>query len=381
MGKVYYISYYDTLDSRQDREYFLSATNFMNYIIDKINSTNRDVEIVSMSPTKGTKIARQKKQVLNSRTRLKCFFSLGRRNSFLSRLDMHLLRLQMFFYLLFHVKKDDIVLAYHSINYANVLLALRKLKKFNFILQVAEIYQDVGDCFTKKQKKQEYDVFRACDGYIFSNNYLNEKLNVNNYPYVVIYGIYKAETKKEKFSDGKIHCVYAGTLDPRKGGAATAAAAMFLDEKYHVHILGDGGKKDKENLLKVIKDVEKRSKCQVTYHGLLKGDEFINFLGKCHIGLSTQKAVAKFNATSFPSKVLTYLCNGLQVVSIRLDAIEKSTIGDFVCFYDEDTPQAIAERIKQVKSINNDIAQNMSELDAQCEKEIDALLQLIESRR
>ena len=71
---------------------------------------------------------------------------------------------------------------------------------------------------------------------------------------MVIYGTYNVEKQiANKFDDGKIHCVYAGTFDPRKGGMSAVNAAKFLDEKYHIHILGFGTEKDKKLLIIKIK--------------------------------------------------------------------------------------------------------------------------------
>ena len=151
------------------------------------------------------------------------------------------------------------------------------------------------------------------------------------------------------FSDGKIHCVYAGTLDPRKGGAAAAVeAALFLNGDYHIHILGFGNEKEKAEMLNTIDNISKKSKADITYDGLLSGKEYIKFIQSCDIGLSTQNPNAKFNDTSFPSKILSYMASGLRVVSIRIPAIEKSAVGKFMYYYDEQTPENIAKAIKSI---------------------------------
>ena len=41
--------------------------------------------------------------------------------------------------------------------------------------------------------------------------------------------------------------VYAGTYDPRKGGVlAAVAAGQYLDDKYHIHIIGFGDEQDEK---------------------------------------------------------------------------------------------------------------------------------------
>ena len=99
---------------------------------------------------------------------------------------------------------------------------------------------------------------------------------------------------------------------------------------------------------KHILEIDEKSKAHVSYDGLLSGEEYIRFIQSCDIGLSTQNPDAAFNATSFPSKILSYLSNGLRVVSIRIPAIEGSDVGDKLFYYDEQTPKQIADAILSV---------------------------------
>ena len=138
-------------------------------------------------------------------------------------------------------------------------------------------------------------------------------------------------------------------FDPRKGGAVAAVdAAEFLDENYHIHVIGFGSDIEIKYLKEEIVRVSNKTKCVVSYDGLKHGDEYIRFIQSCDIGLSTQNPDAAFNATSFPSKILSYLSNGLRVVSIRIPAIEGSDVGDKLFYYDEQTPKQIADAILSV---------------------------------
>ena len=178
-----------------------------------------------------------------------------------------------------------------------------------------------------------------------------------------------------KYSDDKIHVVYAGTFDPRKGGATAAAATEWLSEKYHIHILGFGSSNDTEHIKKVIQNTNEKSKATVTYDGLLSGEDYIQFLQKCQIGLSTQNPDADFNSTSFPSKILSYMANGLRVVTIRIPAIESSDVGQNLYYYDNQTPQDIAKAIMSV-DLNDgyDGRVRIAELDKQFRNDLKILL-------
>ena len=185
----------------------------------------------------------------------------------------------------------------------SVIKYLKKHKK-PFILEVEEIYSDVMAKKKKQNREKEDFMFSAASSYIFSTELLNREINSGNKPYVVCNGTYNTTQKlvEEKIFDDKdkIHCVYAGTFDPRKGGAAAAvAAAKFLPSDYHIHILGFGNDAETKAMKDLTSEISKKSIATVTYDGLLSGEEYIRFIQSCDIGLSTQNPDAAFNATSF----------------------------------------------------------------------------------
>ena len=98
----------------------------------------------------------------------------------------------------------------------------------------------------------------------------------------------------------------------------------------------------------MIEESNAKGKATVSYDGLLSGEDYIQFLQKCQIGLSTQNPDAAFNATSFPSKILSYMANGLRVVTIRIPAIEGSAVTENLYYYDKQTPEEIAKAIEAI---------------------------------
>lgn len=239
------------------------------------------------------------------------------------------------------------MITYHSLGYFDVIRWAKKICGFNLVLEVEEIYSDVSP-MSNYWRNLEFKMFDIADAFILSNDLLDGKINKYRKPSIVIYGTYKVEQKiVEKFNDGKIHAIYAGTFDANKGGAQIAIqAAEYLPENYHIHICGFGTEQDTENIKRMIKYEQKSSKATITYDGLKKGIEFIEFLQSCHIGLSTQKPDGEYNDTSFPSKVLTYMSNGLAVVTIRIPVLEKSAIADVLTFYETPNGKALADAIK-----------------------------------
>ena len=365
--KLYYIGYYAHQNDSQNRKIILAAVNKMNYIIGAIKKNGYEQTIVSCCTTKDKKGYAGSLDELDKNTFLKQFRTFGRKNLITKTADYVFMKLQLFFYLLKNIKKEDILLVYHSPYYCKLIGKIKKLKKCRVILEVEELYSDVsGD---KTLKKKELAACDSADTFIFPTKLLSNAVNPKNKPYVLIHGTYEVEAERKKiFNDGKIHVVYAGTFDPRKGGGSAAAAAEYLPENYHIHILGFGTDTQINNIKKIISETAEKSKAEVTFDGLLSGEEYISFIQSCDIGLSTQNPDAAFNATSFPSKILSYMANGLRVVSIRIPAIETSAVGKYMYYYEDQTPENIAKTITEIdfndgyngKEVISDLDNNFS---------------------
>lgn len=350
MPKVYYIGFFDTeFNIEEDRNYVLSATNKMRYIADSINKLNTDVEFISCSASKNNRSCRKKRYKINENQFVQLFFSFKATSKILRFINRFLIKFQMKKYIRKNIKKDDTIIVYHSLAIMKLYSTFKKYTD-NFIIEVEEIYSDVLN--NKKLRKKELKKLSIADKYLFATELLNDLVNVNNKKYAVCYGRYKVEKKfDKKWNDNKIHCVYSGTFDPRKGGCLAAInAAKYLNQSYFVHILGRGSDNEISTINNMINNINKEKGYKIVcYDGYKSGDEYNEYLQKCQIGLSTQIPDGVYNDTSFPSKILSYMCNGLNVVAINIKAVNKSAINSYVNFYYEHKPELIAAAIVDAK--------------------------------
>lgn len=376
MKRIKFFTYHGCQDVDKRRDNSPAADNKIDYIIEVLNRCGYAVDHISRAGSAENHYipayAEQKGENI-----FRYFASFGKhKNPLLRVLGRWFMEIQFFWWCMLNIKRGEQVLVYHSLGYSHLFNILQKLKGIKIIGEIEEIYQDV----TKKSQstcRNEYKFINNCDKFIFPTQLLDEKLNVNKKPSVIIHGLYSVEKRRNvTFGDDKIHVIYAGTFDPNKGGAAAAAAvAAYLPNNYHVHICGFGNRKDEETIKEIIEETTKYCKAKVTFDGLLKGEDFIQMLQKCTIGLSTQDPNAAFNGTSFPSKVLTYLSNGLKVVSIRIPAIEKSYVGSMLIFYDDQTPENIAAAIiSATNKVGESSEQLLLTLDERFERDIVYLL-------
>ncbi len=353
---VKYIAHFDLSNHGGKRNCFLSATNKIQYIVDTISKQGQKVEILSAS--NATKASCKKEKIwLGNNVLLYLLHGFRRGNKFTNIVSTVLFNLNMFVFLLFHLHRKDLVIVYHSLVLMRIVAILKRIKGFHLTIEAEEIYSDVTNNY--KKRKKEIEFLNLADAYLFPTELMDEVINTGKKPSTIIYGTYRVEFDRNLTGENVflhkgdeeriIHCVYAGTFDPQKGGASAAvAAAEFLPSNYHIHIIGFGTESDKRHLLKAIEEISEKECAKVSFDGLLSGEEYIRFIQSCDIGLSTQNPNAAFNNSSFPSKILSYMANGLRVVSIRIPAVERSKIGGSVYYYEKHDPRDIAKAILNV---------------------------------
>lgn len=351
-----YVAFYDLPEYKdENRSAFPSSVAVVSYMMELFSSVE-PVTVFSPARTLNKKgFYRARTHRISESVTLKLPMSFGAKNPASRLLIVAYTSLWLFFTLLFTVKRGEAVVAYHSMSTIWVLRAVKRIKHIKLIEQVLEVYSDVNR-MSEKKKAAEYRHFARADRFIFATELINQKLNPDGRPYVVVPATYKSEPRiAERYRDGEIHVVYAGTLRISKGGAINAVkAAQYLPDSYHLHVVGYGNAEEIQALTDTIDAVRQENpSAKISYDGLLSGDAFKAYLQRCQIGLSTQTPDGAYNATSFPSKIMTYLANGLQVLSIRIPAVETSPVGPYVNYYDTQDAKTLADAIRSVPIDDN----------------------------
>lgn len=358
--EIKYIGFYDAPKANFKRVSALAATNKMDYIAETINSAGYQVHFVSPSwfddSSYNAKTQLKTTIQLGENKKLALAPSIGTSNKFTGYLKIVFSLFWLFWWLLIHVKKQEKIILYHSPWLVLPILWAKKIKGFQLILEVEEIYSDVSSLhsyFDKLEKK----IFDKADYFLFSTELLAEKIKPKK-GFIIVYGNYTVfENLASPPDDGKIHLVYAGIIDSDKAGAFNAIeSALFLDENYVMHIIGFG---EIERLQERINEINKTSKCKVSFDGTKSGIEYLKFCQTCHIGLSTQKMDGDYLDTSFPSKILSYLSLGLNVVSCDVKCVSLSKISHLVNFYNgyaEEIADAITKiDLKEAQYIKSEV--------------------------
>lgn len=359
--EIKYIGFYDFPDAKKSRVSTLAAINKMDYIADAINQAGFDVHIVSpsWSTGNGEKVTAQKGGTIQLHSHKKVTFcpTFNTENKLTGYLKIIYSLIWLFFWLVKNVKRNEKILMYHVQWLSLPVRWAKKIKGFQLVLEVEEIYGDVSAIHSYFYVL-ENKLIASADSYIFSTELLVKKIAPSQ-PYIIIYGEYKIYPELgNPPGDGKIHLLYAGIIDTHKAGAFNAVeAAKYLSDNYVMHIIGFG---DIVLLKNKIEEINKLNVCQVTYDGILSGEEYIKYCQKCHVGLSTQNMDGEYLNSSFPSKILSYMALGLLVVSCNIECVKISKIGEFIYYYDNNNPKEIAEAIMSIDY--NNLRDNASEI-------------------
>lgn len=368
--KIKYIAFYNLPELNQNRASAPSAIDKINYIINSLDKLNYCVELYSPSWIVGKGISLEKK--IKKKNNVFVFSpTLGSSTKFTTYLSILMSWIWLLKIMIFNTRTNEKIIVYHSPWLSVPVLIAKKLKKLKIILEIEEIYQDVED-FSNYLNKQEFNIIKKADAYILSTEQLITRIKSSK-PHLILYGDYTIYAKKENylFHDKKIHLLYAGIIDSHKAGAFNAIeAAPYLDERYIIHILGFG---EIEKLTLRIEEINKTSKCKIIYEGIKRGQKYIEFCQSCHIGLSTQGSIGSYTETSFPSKILSYLGMGLNVVSCDIKCVSTSQISSLVNFYSgssQDIAKAITninlkspEYIKiKMQELNNNFLMNINQV-------------------
>ena len=258
MNKLFYLSYYSVQQAQRNAS--PAAVAMTKYVSKALKQAVGKNTIISPAQASDRKFYPQEETVDEQNNKvifLPSYYAKPKNyfmrifNRFRRQRDLrHILEEQL--------SDGDTLIVYHSLALIEAVKWILKRRKIRLIIQVCEIYADVTN--DEKQKRREMSFFELADAYIFSSSQLEKTINIKQKKCTICLGTYQVEPDRGiRFHDGKSHVVYAGTFDPRKGGAiASVMAGKFLPENYHIHIIGFGSEKDKKYLLDKIEEVSKK---------------------------------------------------------------------------------------------------------------------------
>lgn len=226
-----------------------------------------------------------------------------------------------------NVKKDEEKIIIYDA-YCPVIsnVAVAYAKKYN--IDVVALYTDVPKCMDSSLKKSKNimkrilnNIYISMDnksnkiakGYILLTEQMNEVVNKDNKPYIVVEGMvdYKIKNEKkdiEKYKDFTL--MYAGGLYEKYGVKMLVEAVEKLKE-VKLNLYGEG------ELVSWLKT--KYSKSQnINYGGTLLNDEILLEEKRSTLLVNPRFTNEEYTKYSFPSKNMEYMVSGTPLLTTKL---------------------------------------------------------------
>lgn len=350
--KVTYLGHYDLLrNGKQERVYSLAGARKIDFVCDELVQLGFDVNLVSAAYSNLNghgKVSGTTERIRDGITLI--LAPSNKATNKLERIKRVLgARLWLFCYLLRNCKKDDCVVVYHNYADALAIVLAQKIKGFKLILQIEEQYSMVWKLSPFQKWREKLLLEYGKENALVVSELLAERLKITN-P-IVSYGNYRVYEGQipSKRSNENIVLVFTGMIETVRNGAFLSIECMkYLPSNYTLYLSGPVSKGTEEQFYTSIDNVNQgcgREAC--VYKGMLGDSEYENLLLSADIALNPQRE-GSFGDFVFPSKILTYMSYGLQVVSTKGRSIVESELAGCIAFAEDFTAESVANTIQRV---------------------------------
>ena len=167
--------------------YFPSAQPKIRYIIDTLKRNGYTTNMVSSCSIKKNGFFKRQSYSIDHMEKHIYFSSFKSSNKLINKISILFSFIQFIFYIVFIVKKGDLILIYHSLYYLKPIRILKKIKKFKFILEVEEIYSYLSE-ENRKFENEESELINSASAYLLVNDLLDEKIPLGSKKAIISYG-------------------------------------------------------------------------------------------------------------------------------------------------------------------------------------------------
>lgn len=197
------------------------------------------------------------------------------------------------------------------------------------------------------------------DGYILLTKFMNELINRNNKPYIVIEGLgnndlFVENNRIYEKTTNKRSIMYAGTLNKKFGVENLIEAFQSIkDDTLELWLFGNGDM-DQEILQYSQRDP------RIKYFGRKPKNEILEYERKATLLVNIRSSKDEYTKYSFPSKTIEYMASGTPLLTTRLPGIPEEYYS--YCYtIKEETIDGISESIRNVLKLSNEELKAMGE--------------------
>ena len=252
-------------------------------------------------------------------------------------------------------KKEKETYTIIDATYVTVLpfvLFVSKMLKIKTIGIVADIYDymcDVdnnngkGKIIKNFIKKRNKNMYLKLDGFILLTEKMNEVINLNQKPYLVIEGCSDSNMKDKYLipKNEKKIILYSGKLSEKFGIKILVEGYKKANiENSELWIYGDG------ELTDYIK-IQSREHPSIKYKGMVSNEEVVKAQMQATLLVNPRPTTEQFTKYSFPSKNIEYMASGTPILTTKLQGMPIEYY-KYIFTIEKETVDGIAEAMQEI---------------------------------
>lgn len=192
------------------------------------------------------------------------------------------------------------------------------------------------------------------DGYILLTKYMNNLVNADNKPYIVMEGFINSEDISiigDIPKELKKIIMYAGTLHEKFGIKKLIDAFNLIKiDDCELWIYGEG------DYLSKIQEICVRNN-NIKYKGNKNRDEIIKLERRVTLLVNPRPSNEEFTKYSFPSKTTEYMASSTPLLTTKLPGIPEEYY-EYVYMFESEDVVEMSRKIEQILCLPNDILDN-----------------------
>ena len=217
-------------------------------------------------------------------------------------------------------------------------------KRYN--IPVIGIITDLPGMLGVENKATRKTVMRMqnFDGYILLTEQMNEIVNPNHRPYIIMEGLCASQLPELYLGKRRKVILYSGSLWKNDAGIEYLVQG-FINAKlsgYELHLYGTG------ELVPWIEEISKEHQ-NVKYMGCVTNSEMVKIQSDAMLLVNPRPSKEEFCKYSFPSKTIEYMASGTPVLMTRLPGVP-SEYFDYVYTIEDETSEGMCKTLEIVLS-------------------------------
>ncbi|MBE6557718.1 MAG: glycosyltransferase family 4 protein [Ruminococcaceae bacterium] len=246
-----------------------------------------------------------------------------------------------FFKTLFSAKNTVVIYDVLVISSSFGALLASKLRGMKSVGIVTDLPMYVNS--SPKCNRINHRLISMADGYVFLTKQMNEVINPQGKPYVVLEGhadVRMSDVTRPRPKAGKRVVMYAGALY-RKYGVANLVESFLkiAKENEELHLYGNGG------YAAELREITKLHP-QVIYHGCFPNQQVVQAELTATLLVNPRTSEGEYTKYSFPSKTMEYMVSGTPVLCAKLPGFPDE-YDEYLYYFDDAQEDGLAVALRQ----------------------------------